>query len=270
MSSTRIPIEIGDQLAICCVMEDGSFGAPADLASGITYNRWAPPLGESPQQPTSSGAVELLVSGDIEPDGDGDGFGDETQDDCPTVSSVALRGCPALPAPRVNAPPTVRFRTPTTGTAVGIAQAIDLEVSDDAGNPTVTVFDDDGTICTVSAPPYTCTWTPTGADVGRATLLASAVDAEGAPALAFVRVTAPRFKADLTRRTRGRRVSGRLILPAAVEGALGCRGNVVVRRGKLRRNVALKRNCTYAVRLPPGRGKVRARFAGNPVVAPAT
>jgi hypothetical protein len=57
-------------------------------------------------------------------------------------------------------------------------QTTELEVSDDAGNPTVSVFDDDGTICTVSAPPYTCTWPPTGAGLGRATLLASAADSE--------------------------------------------------------------------------------------------
>jgi hypothetical protein len=152
---------------------------------------------------------------------------------------------------------------------VRTSQAIALDVADDAGNPTVTLFDDDGQICALSGPPYNCTWTPTGADVGRATLLASAVDTDGRSTLGIVRVRVAKFEADLTRRVRGRRVSGRLVLPAAVEKALGCRGEVTVRRGRTTRTVALKRNCTYRARVGR-RGRVRARFGGNPVVEPAT
>jgi hypothetical protein len=235
-----------------------------------TSERWAPPLGATPLAPTSTGNFELLVSGDIETDGDGDGFGDETQDDCPTVAGVEPLGCQAPPpAPRVNQPPVVRFRTPASGTAVKASQTVELEVADDAGAPSVTVFDDDGQICALSAAPYTCTWSPTGADVGRATLLASAVDSDGRSTLGIVRVRVARFRADLTRRVRGRRVTGRLVLPAAVQKSLGCRGEVTVRRGRATRTVALKRNCTYSARVGR-RGKVRARFGGNPVVEPAT
>ena len=164
----------------------------------------------------------------------------------------------------------VRFKTPLAGTAVGASQRIELEVFDDAGAPTVTVFDDDGTICTLRAAPYSCTWRPTGADVGRATLLASAVDSNNRSTLGIVRVRVARFEADLTRRVRGRRVSGRLVLPATVERGLGCKGKVTVRRKRVKRTVTLKRNCSYAVRLPQGRGKIRARFAGNLVIQPAT
>ena len=66
-------------------------------------------------------------------------------------------------------------------------------MADDSGDPVVTVFDDDGTICVLRAAPYACTWKPTGADVGRATLLASAVDAGGLSTLAIVRVRVNRF-----------------------------------------------------------------------------
>jgi hypothetical protein len=106
--------------------------------------------------------------------------------------------------------------------------------------------------------------------VGRATLLASAVDSDSRSTLGIVRVTVARFRADLTRRVRGRRVTGRLVLPAAVERALGCRGEVTVRRGRVTRTVSLSRRCEYSVRLPRGKGRVRARFGGNPVVEPAT
>jgi hypothetical protein len=223
------------------------------------------------------------VNADVEPDLDGDGNGDDTQDedddgdgvpdatdDCPTKPAATANGCAATPAaPRVNTPPVVRFRTPLSGTAIKAAQTIELDVADDAGNPTVTVFDDDGQICALSGPPYNCTWRPSGADVGRATLLASAVDSDGRSTLGIVRVRVAKFEADLTRQVRGRRVTGRLVLPAAVGKRLGCRGEVTVRRGRTTKTVALKRNCTYSARVGR-RGRVRARFGGNPVVEPAT
>ncbi len=208
------------------------------------------------------------AQGDVcDDDRDGDGFPNAT-DVCPSLAGSA-GGCPpAQPAPRVNAPPTVRFRTPVAASAVRSAQVVDLEVSDDAGAPRVTVHDDDGTICTLTGEPYSCVWTPTGADVGRATLLASAVDSDGRSTLGIVRVNVSRFTATLTRKRSGRRVTGKLRLPAAVEPALGCKGTVTVRRGKAKRTASLKPNCTYSVRLPKASGAVKARFGGNPVVAP--
>ena len=134
------------------------------------------------------------------------------------------------------------------------------------------MFDDDGTICVLRAAPYACTWNPTGADVGRATLLASAVDAGGLSALAIVRVRVNRFSATLTRKVRrqGRRtrVSGRLKLPTVVKPALGCRGNVTVQVRRVRRTVALTRGCTYAAQLRVRTGRPRVSFAGNSVIAP--
>jgi hypothetical protein len=288
--------------------QSGSFFVTA-LGAGV-YDRWNAPLDATPRVPAADGSNgELLVNADIERDRDGDVFGDETQDNCggvfnpdqqdtdgdelgdacdpdadrdsdgvanaadvcPLVAGVPPSGCPASPAaPRVNTPPVVRFRAPVSGTAVRAQQAIELDVFDDAGNPTVTLFDDDGQICALSGPPYNCTWRPTGADVGRATLLASAVDSDNRSTLGIVRVRVARFEADLTRRVRGRRVTGRLVLPAAVERTLGCRGEVMVRRGRRTTTVALERNCMYSARLPRGRGRVRARFVGNPVVEPAS
>jgi hypothetical protein len=282
---TRISVAQGDQIALeCCT--DGAAGT-FFYTGAVTTRVWSPPIGNGEQirePPTEVRTDGIALNADLEPDRDGDGFGDDTQDNdddgdgfadgvdaCPTVAGTAPNGCPAGPQPaRVNTPAIVRFRTPLVGTAVGASQLIELDVSDDFGRPTVTVFDDDGTTCTLTGAPYSCTWNPTGADVGRATLLASAVDVDNRSSLASVRVRVARFKGDLTARRRGRQVSGRLVLPSAVEKALGCRGQVTVRRGKLRRTTALKRNCNYSVRLPRGSGRVRARFAGNSVAEPAT
>jgi len=303
----RIPIQVGDHIGIvCCETNTGDNYVASTV--GATFDVFVPPVGATAAARAGFGTdLELLLAADIEPDRDGDVHGDESQDNCggtynpdqddhdgddlgdacdpdadrdgdgvpngadvcPVVAGVAPSGCPAPPAqPRVNQPPTVRFRTPLAGTAIGPSQTIELDVSDDAGNPSVSLFDDDGTICTVAAPPYACTWTPTGVDVGRATLLASAVDSDGRSTLGIVRVNVSRFTATLTRKRSGRRVTGKLRLPAAVEPALGCRGEVTVRRGKVTRKAAITRTCTYSVRLPKGKGTVRARFGGNPVVAP--
>jgi Bacterial Ig domain len=285
---TQISVATGDQIALdCCA---GSMGGTFFVAepAGST-DVWTPPIPDGaqiPDPPTQPDQpIGIAFNADLEPDGDGDGNGDHTQDPdddndrfddgadvCANTPGVAPDGCPAPPAtqppPRVNTPAIVRFKTPFVGTEVGPSQLIELDVLDDFGTPTVTVFDDDGTVCTLRGAPYSCTWNPTGADVGRATLLASAVDADNRSSLASVRVRVARFKATLTRRVKGREVSGRLKLPAQVERALGCGGEVTVRRGKVRRTAKLKRNCTYSVRLPPGKGKPRARFGGNQVVAP--
>ena len=216
---TRIAIQAGDRIALeCCSGDGGMFFA---TSSGTT-EVWTPPIGDGALVPPPNPmppSWETMLNADIEPDRDGDGFGDETQDNCggtsnpdqsdadgdglgdacdpdadrdgdgfpnasdvcPTVAGTA-NGCPAPPAtptpPRVNTPAIVRFKTPLVGTTVGPSQLIELEVFDDFGAPSVTVFDDDGTVCTLNGPPYSCTWQPTGADVGRATLLASAVDAD--------------------------------------------------------------------------------------------
>jgi hypothetical protein len=204
-------------------------------------------------------------------DGDRDGDGvANAADVCPGVAGPAPNGCPVTPAP--NRAPTVRFRTPLAGTVIGTSFRIVLDVADDRGSPTVTLFDDDGTICTLRRAPYACTWKPTGADVGRATLLASAVDSAGLSTLGIVRVRVSRFSASLTQRQRHRkgvtRVTGRLVLPEAVTRAQGCHGTVRVRLRKARRKVEVTRRCTYSAKLPFRPGRAKVRFGGNSVLAP--
>ncbi len=82
----RVPVQAGDQLGV-----DGpnSFTAALDLVFADDANSrfWLPPLVDA--APGASPVISLsgfaaLYNADIEPDADGDGFGDETQDLCPT------------------------------------------------------------------------------------------------------------------------------------------------------------------------------------------
>jgi hypothetical protein len=295
---TRVAIAQFDRIGLACC-DSAAGNLYGSSVSGGTTDVWIPILGTTSRIPDSPGqAFEVGVNADIEPDIDGDVFGDETQDNCvgvanpdqadrdhdgrgdacdacPDSAGTKPDGCPVPPAsppPPPNRAPTVRFRTPLAGTAIGPSFRVVLDVADDRGSPTVSVFDDDGTICVLRRAPYACTWTPTGADVGRATLLASAVDSAGLSTLGIVRVRVSRFEASLTQRQRHRtgvtRVSGRLVLPDGVTRAQGCSGTVRIRLRKAKRTATVTRRCTYSARLPFRPGRARVRFGGNQVIAP--
>lgn len=91
---TRLPIAIGDQIGFD-LSEDTPIGI-ARATSGSRVNLWRPPLvdGESDRAPLPVIADrELTFNADIEPDRDGDGFGDETQDSCPSQAAVTTGPC---------------------------------------------------------------------------------------------------------------------------------------------------------------------------------
>jgi hypothetical protein len=79
---TRLPVKAGDIIAA------DSGGGARIFAVSTTYDVQAfnPPLFGGPPNSKQAGR-ELLVNADIEPDADGDGYGDETQDLCPTDAS---------------------------------------------------------------------------------------------------------------------------------------------------------------------------------------
>ena len=110
--ATRIPVQAGDRLGVtsnfeaiwCGEGEEGGeespnvFGAyPSDVPIGgnATFEEW--PYGQ------------VAVAGTLEADADGDGFGDETQDKCPTDASTQ-GDCPAPPP--VNTPTTTQSKPP--------------------------------------------------------------------------------------------------------------------------------------------------------------
>ena len=80
----RLSVTVGNHLAI----DAASIRATVNVGGNFSY-LFLPPLvaGEAARSSKST-AGELLVQADIEPDADGDGFGDETQDGCPSQSTT--------------------------------------------------------------------------------------------------------------------------------------------------------------------------------------
>jgi hypothetical protein len=93
----RLPITQGDVIGVDVPGGPGSPAVERSAIVGAGYNHYVPytPDGGSGQPPffTFTGAA-LLFNADIEPDADGDGFGDETQDDCPTSAATQIECVP--------------------------------------------------------------------------------------------------------------------------------------------------------------------------------
>jgi hypothetical protein len=111
--AARIPVATGDLIAVDVLggMLGDRFYAPVPnypLPSGppsvvATEQDWSPPLADGQLAPPPTAVFDQLESvynADVEPDADGDGFGDETQDLCAAdatrqtacVSDLAVRG----------------------------------------------------------------------------------------------------------------------------------------------------------------------------------
>ena len=86
--------------------------------------------------------------------------------------------------------PTVAFTTPGPNAVFTGAQAITLQVSavDSSGIRTVQILAGDQPLCLDTAPPYTCTFTPTAEDLGNVTFVAVAVNGNGGQAIAVLTV----------------------------------------------------------------------------------
>jgi hypothetical protein len=87
----RLPVEKGEHLALDTTAVNAIYNSNGNK---FTYV-YAPPLvaGESPRA-SNDVTNELLVAAVIEPDSDGDGYGDETQDSCPTDADTQQGACP--------------------------------------------------------------------------------------------------------------------------------------------------------------------------------
>jgi hypothetical protein len=94
---TRLSIRAGDRIGIDCCNPVGYFFSNTP---GSERDIWLPRLNDGETRaPLGDGPLgevgELLVNADIEPDADRDGYGDESQDRCPT-DATAQGWCPTV------------------------------------------------------------------------------------------------------------------------------------------------------------------------------
>jgi len=97
--ATRIPVVPGDAIGLRATGVVSECGHQTGLGDRLVHNGGVsePELGEE----FTGGSIinhRVNVSATVEPDADGDGFGDETQDKCPAAAG-GTEGCPpALPS----------------------------------------------------------------------------------------------------------------------------------------------------------------------------
>lgn len=108
----RLPVKAADQIGLDALNVPNPYAIPV-LRTGVpgaTTDFWvASPLADGEARaPTADdyAAAELLMNVTIEPDRDGDGYGDETQDVCPDAATAAVPPCPQAPQPKPQAPQT--------------------------------------------------------------------------------------------------------------------------------------------------------------------
>jgi hypothetical protein len=104
-TATRIPVHAGDVIGLTANAPSVS-GLPCDRSAPNPNSDEAiligdPAPGSTPTSSSDFSAFELDLSAQLETDADGDGFGDETQDQCPTNAS-AQGTCPAAPVTPVT------------------------------------------------------------------------------------------------------------------------------------------------------------------------
>ena len=141
--ATRLPVQVGDILGMVapepCLL--GGPGQPVGDQVRFFGSTTEPQRG-STQTTTGLLSARILVAANVEPDSDRDGFGDETQDQCPTDASIQAP-CPQPPA----LPPTCRgiqativgtegndVRTGTSGKDVMVGLGGNDKLSGLAGN----------------------------------------------------------------------------------------------------------------------------------------
>ena len=85
---TRIPINAGDRIGVDMTTPSSEVGFRE--RAGARGAVFVPPLGDGERRGAQFGfsGFEDLINADVEPDADRDGFGDETQDQCPTDATT--------------------------------------------------------------------------------------------------------------------------------------------------------------------------------------
>jgi uncharacterized repeat protein (TIGR01451 family) len=134
VSDLRLPVKAGDRLGVL------SPGAPGAIAAfnnhGVkVFGNPPPAVGETATPSATPADYRLLVQADLEPDVDGDGYGDVTQDVCP-FDAARHAGCHAdlavssnFSSAEVNPGKHAFFELSVTNKGPDPAKAVDLRIA---------------------------------------------------------------------------------------------------------------------------------------------
>lgn len=228
---TGEPVETVDYLAIT-VLSSASSLPVHDTGGGyldsfsVRSSAWWPGIRLNQEQPLNSGYGGMfpLIQADLEPDADGDGFGDETQDSC--AADPTIRSGPVATAAQCRPPAPVTGGGTTPAPAgsfiAGPAGARDAVLI--AGSRTAAI----PIICPAGAP-ASCTGTVGGHTVQRLSTRTATT-----AATAYVRLAAKPFSV-----APGKIAQIALTLPAGARRELA-------RRGRLALNVTVTQTAPTA------------------------
>jgi RTX calcium-binding nonapeptide repeat (4 copies) len=111
--AARIPVQAGDVLGMLapqpCLL--GGPGLPVGDQVRFFGSTTEPMKGSTQTTTELLSGFRILIAANVEPDSDRDGFGDETQDQCPT-NSTTQGACPA-PGAAAGPPPTCKGKPAT-------------------------------------------------------------------------------------------------------------------------------------------------------------
>ena len=154
--ATRIPVVAGDEVAL--YVPDAAAGTPCAFGTASALDSFFygstdiadPAVGTSAMTSAEDFSYRLNVAARLEPDADGDGYGDETQDGCPT-SSATHGSCPLPPdktppqTTLTDAPTKVKLKKGRRSTMVSFAF-----ISSEAGSTFTCKLDDKPTVACAS------------------------------------------------------------------------------------------------------------------------
>ncbi len=94
--SARIPVQVGDRLALFGPTDDGNLVCQTPGSSALIGGfEMGGDVGSTSPVTEVTAEAAVPVSARIEPDADNDGYGDETQDKCPQLASTQAE-CPVI------------------------------------------------------------------------------------------------------------------------------------------------------------------------------
>jgi hypothetical protein len=191
----RIPVQAGDLLGLGAGF--ALYCQATEPADKIVYLEGQPALGSTTEFPNEEEEIGIPVKARIEPDVDGDGYGDETQDKCPQ-SAAYQTACPVV---TISSLPTAGKKAVTLYISTSLSAPVGVTATVPLGKgKTATLTAAAQTVAPGTLAAFTLTLTPEVAKALKAlptkksltmSITASATNVTGSPSTSATTVKLP-------------------------------------------------------------------------------